>query len=107
MVVIMSVAWFPSSIASEAGKVYIDIMKKFPNTSISKPLLNIGVKGTKDGIKVVSISRIEKGKVEEALDVAYKRFIDFAKNLEGYEYEVDVLLEDAEALSLVGLGMPE
>ena len=108
MVVIMTVAWFPSSKASEVGKAYLEVMKKYPrDRSLSTPLLNVGVKATKDGLKVVSIGRVKKGKVEEAMDLGYKRFIEYSKRLEGFEYDVEVLLEDAEAMSLVGLGMPE
>lgn len=58
-------SWFPPGKAAEAGKKYIEVMKKYPTESFEKPVLLIGVRATKDGMKSISITEAKKGDLEK------------------------------------------
>ena len=62
----MATAWFPIDKASEAGNIFIEVSKKFPNDrSLSKLLLNNAIATTKEGYKSVTASEIKEGKLND------------------------------------------
>ena len=94
MVLIITTAWYPPGKANEVGKKFLEVTKKLPpDPSISK-LLTIAVKATKDGIKVVGISEIVKGKYEEALARSTKWNQEYT-SIEGYRYEMETFMDIA------------
>ena len=67
MVLMMVTVYCPPDKASELAKGYIESLKKYPpDASISKTLA-IGVRPTKNGIKIIGIGDIVKGQYEAAL----------------------------------------
>jgi len=105
MVMIMVTAWYPPTKATEVGKKYIEVMQKIPQESFEKPLVPVGVSADKDGINVIAITEVRKGKYEEALNLTSRRMVMFF-GIEGYRYEVKTLLTLEEAMPLIGLKMP-
>ncbi len=106
MVLIISTVWYPPGKANEVAKKYLEVFKKIPpDPSISK-LLTIAVKGTKDGIKVVGISDVVKGKYEEALARATKWNLEYA-NIEGLRWEIETYMDIKEAMKTIGMAAPE
>lgn len=63
------------------------------------------VRSVKDGMKVISIGEAEKGKFEEAYNVAIRRELEFY-GIEGFRYEIETFLTTEEALPFIGLEMP-
>jgi hypothetical protein len=106
MVLIMSIVTYPLDKGPEMAKRYIEALKKFPpDRSLSKTL-TIGVKATKDGIKVIGVSDIKKGKYEEALLRIVKTNQEYV-DVEGFSYELETYLDIAEAMPIVGQTAPE
>ncbi len=106
MVLVMVTSWFPPGKAAEAGKKYLEVMKKYPAESFEKPVLLIGVRATKDGIKSISITEAKKGDLEKVLNIEMKRMLMFGA-IGGFRYEIETYISGVEAMSMVGLGMPE
>jgi len=106
MVLVMVTSWFPPGKAAEAGKKYLEVMKKYPTESFEKAVLLIGVRATKDGMKSISITEAKKGDLEKVLNIEMKRMLMFGA-IEGFKYDIETYLSGAEAMPMVGLGMPE
>jgi hypothetical protein len=92
---------------SEIGKRSLKSSVKYPpDLSLGKSLA-VGVRATKDGVKIISIGEVVKGKYEEALLQLVKGQQEFFADIEGYSYEVETLMDVTEAMSVVGLEAPE
>ena len=108
MVLIVTQTWYPISQAENAGKAYIEAMKKFPaDRSLAKPILKSGVKIEKDGIHAIAVSSIKEGKVKEVMDIGTKRLIVMSKGIEGFKTSMDIYYDLVEAMPIVGLSAPE
>ena len=77
MVLIMVTMWYPLSKATEVGKKYLEVMQKFPLESFEKVLVPVGASPSKDGIKGISITEVEKGKYEETYNLVARRMVMF------------------------------
>ena len=105
MVLIMVTAWIPPDKIAEAAKKYMQVTKKYPQAPFEKPLVEAASRATKDGIEVISIGEIKRGKYEEAMELALKRNAEYY-SIEGYRYKVDTLTTLEEALPTIGMSMP-
>ena len=104
----MTTVWFPHAKASEAGKMYIEALKKYPvDKSLSKELLNNAVAATKEGYKAVSADEIKEGKLNEYIARANEQLLFFAKGIEGYKYQIEIMSTVIEAMDVLGLKPPE
>jgi len=108
MVIVVTTSYFPAGKSAEAGKVYLEVDKKFPrDKTVSKLLLPVAVKITPEGMKSISMSEVKEGKIREFLERVYEQVLIFSKNIEGYRGDIEVFMSGVEALPLVGLKMPE
>jgi len=105
MVMIMVTSWYPPNKAIEVAKKFLEGMQKFPQESFEKPLVIAGVTSVKDGIRGITITEVEKGKYEEALNLTAKRLVEYF-GIEGYRFEIETLMTIEEAMPLLGLEMP-
>ncbi len=105
MVLIMLTSWYPPDKATEVAKKFIEVMGKYPQESFEKPLVLAAASSVKDGLRSISITEIEKGKYEEAMDLIARREVEYF-GIEGYRFEMETLLTIEEAMPLVGLEMP-
>jgi len=86
-------------VISEAGKLFIEASKKFPDDkSLSKRLLNNAVAATKEGYKVVNADEIKEGKLKEYFKQANEQLLFFAEGIEGYKYQIEVMSSVIEAM---------
>lgn len=96
-------ARYPNDIATEVAKKYLEVMQKYPDDpSLGEPTVLAAVNSTQRGIAVISMTKIKKGKTEEALDYAWKRMTEF-NTTRGFRYTVETWLEVTEALKLIGM----
>lgn len=96
-------ARYPNDIAPEVGKKYLEVMQKYPDKpSIAEPTVLAAVRSTQRGITVISMSKVKKGKADEALDYVWKRMVEF-NSIPGFRYTVETWLEVTEALKLIGM----
>jgi len=104
----MTTAWIPHAKAAEAGKLFIEASKKFPeDKSLSKQLLNNAIAATKEGYKAVSASEIKEGKLNAFIAQLNKTLLFIANGIEGYKYQVEVMSSIVEAMDIIGLKPPE
>ena len=98
---------FPSDKAPDAGKKFLEQLKKYPNDeTLYESLVDAAVKTTEDGIRAVSISRVKKGKLEEAITAAQKYAAEF-HDIVGFEYSIEVWFTQIEAYASIGKKPPE
>lgn len=103
----MITTYIPQGIEKEAGKKYIDVIHQFPSESFEKAILPLAVTSTKKGTKTISLIEVKEGNYEEALNLVTKRMLNLAE-LEGrITYEIETLMSGEEAMSIIGLGMPQ
>ena len=108
MVLIVSESWWPAGKSAEVGKIYLDVMKKYPDDrSIAKPLVPASAHATKEGFHAITISSVKPGKVKEALDIGTNRLLMFSSAIEEYRYELYIAYDAVEAMALIGLKAPE
>ena len=106
MVLIMITSWYPTTRAIEVAEKYIEVMQKIPDDpSIAETLVPVGVSSCKDGIEVISIGDVKKGKYDEAMNLVLRRMVMF-HGIEGYRYEIKTLSTLEEAMPLIGLAPP-
>jgi len=107
MVLILITSFYPLGKAEEVAKIYLEEVRQKPlDRSLAKRLVPLGIRMTKEGIKVIAVYEVKPGKTEEALADLTKRVLPFGE-IEGYEIEVETLLSGTEALPLIGLKMPD
>jgi hypothetical protein len=108
MVIVMTTVWIPHAKASKAGKVFLEVLKKFPDDrTLAKNLINNAVVATKEGYKVIVADEIKNGKLNEYIALSNKQLLYFAENIEGYKYQIEVLSSLPEAMAVLGLEVPE
>ena len=106
-IVLIHTLW-PHSSSANVGKGYIEVMKKYPaDRSLYKPVLAACVRATKDGFKGVVAHEVKEGKLQETLDLVYRRMLMFGDLVKDLKYEVEVFMSGVEAMPMVGLKMPE
>lgn len=107
MVNIVSNLLYPHEAGAKVAKKYLDVIKKYPaNPDISKQLA-LCTRGTKDGIEVLAVAEVKKGKVEDAMNRLISQFNEYATSIEGFKWSVNVYLSAAEAFKVIGMEFPE
>jgi len=108
MPIVVILSQWPHSASEEIGKAYIEVMKKYPvDKSLYKPTLSACVKATQEGFKGLAIDDVKEGKLQETLDLVYRRMLMFGNLVKSLKYEIDVYMSGTEAMPMVGLKMPE
>lgn len=102
----MTTTWIPQGKEVEIGKKYFDVMREYPGESFEKAVLPLGVVSNKKGTKVISIVKIKEGQYEKAINRITKRLLTLSK-VTGINYQIETLLSGQEALSLIGLQIPQ
>jgi hypothetical protein len=103
----MVTTWFPANKAKEVGKKLIEAASKYPpDRTLTKTVLQAGLRATKDGIKSYDIHEVKEGKYKEAIARISEVMLFYAE-IEGYKYEIETLMSGVEAMPLIGLKMPE
>ena len=106
MPIIIATAWYPYSQRMEVGKKAIEAVKKFPpDESISKALATATLRD-KHGIKVIEMSEVMEGKLQEALDLANEQ-IDFYMEVDGFNARIDIAATAMEAMASINMKLPE
>lgn len=107
MVLIMTTSWIPYGKEKEVGQKYLEVSKKYPmDRSLEKSLVPMGVKATKKGIKVFSVTEVKQGKYEEMLKRITEMQLAYSE-IKGFKYKVETYLTGVDAMPMVGLRMPE
>jgi hypothetical protein len=93
---------YPNDKAKEAADTYLKAMAKYPDdASLAAPIVPLAVRATHQGMKVIVIYEVKKGKYEEALALGVKRMGMF-QHIPGYRYSIKTYMNIEEAMKTVG-----
>ncbi len=106
MVLIISTALYPHDKGSEVAKKVIEVLKKYPPDPSLAKTLSIGAKATTDGIKVITVTEVKKGKFDEAYALANKSAMEYT-SIEGFKFEMETYMDANEAFKVIGMEAPE
>lgn len=97
---------FPSHLANEVAKRFIESLQKFPDDdSLGETLIQSAVKIKQEGVNILTVTQVNEGKLEEALNNANNQ-IAFFLDIEGYEASLEVWGTVQESLAALGMKMP-
>ena len=103
---LVSFVKYPSHIASKVAKKYLELLQKFPpDNSLGENIIPSAVKVTDEGIRILGVTRINKGKFDEAWKLAIEQRAFFL-DVEGYESSIEVWATVEEALASLGMKLP-
>lgn len=106
MVYILITMWFPNNKAIEVGKKGVEMAEKFPpDETILKVVLDAGLMRTRDGIKLIAISEVMEGKLEQGL-ARVNEILEFYTEIEGLNCRFDIMTTATEAMASIGLTIP-
>ena len=106
MVYIMTTTWYPPESQDEVLKKFLVVDQKFPMPDYEKEIVRMAVWVDEDGIKIISIAEVEKGKLQEALNHTHKVASEYW-GIEGFRYKVQTLFSGTEAFAVIGRTLPK
>jgi hypothetical protein len=102
---LVTTVYYPSDIIDEVIKTYLDMVKKYPyDKSLGEEVVHGSIR-TRDGIKVLHIIDVKKGKLEKAVDFSNKRLAMFY-GVDGYESKTQIYSTIEEGFDILGLKAP-
>ena len=98
--------WYPSHKVTEVVKVYLEMLKKYPeDESLVETIIPAAVNTGCEGIKSLAVTKVKEGKLEEALTRTGTQMAIF-HGVEGFEYSTEVWSTIEEAMAMIGKSMP-
>ena len=96
-------ASYPNDKVKEVADVYIKAITKHPpDDSLATPVVPVAVRATLQGIRVISVHEIKKGKLE----VAMARMANFQAmfyDIQGYRWTMKTYMNLEEAMAVIGI----
>jgi hypothetical protein len=103
---IITTSLYPSHKVTEVAKRYLEAIKKYPpDENLATEVVPAAVKSTHKGIKVLGITEVRKGKLEEAYDRTVGMMSMFF-DIQGFEYKTQVYFKVEEAMKFIGMSIP-
>ena len=103
---LVTTSMYPSEKAPEVAGRYLEALTKYPpDENLGTEIVPAAIKSTYQGIKGISITDVQEGK----LDAAYKRAVNtmvMFQSIPGFIYTVEVHLKVEEAMTMIGMDMP-
>ncbi len=98
----------PAHKTTESAELYLKERKdeRAAMRPLAKEIIPNAVKGTMEGIEVISVHDVKEGKLEEFLNLQQKLMVAY-HDIEGYKYNIEVRFKITEALEMIGMKMPE
>ncbi len=94
---------YPGDKAEEVAKRYLEAITKYPpDGSLGTEIVPAAVKSTLQGIKVMAISEVKKGKLEDAMTRTVN-IITMFHSIKGFESTTETYLTVEEALKTIGM----
>ena len=104
---ILSTSLYPSDKAIEVAEKYLEALKKYPpDETLTNEVVPAAVKTTRQGIEVIAIAEVKEGQLEAALRTFGSTYAMF-QSIVGFEYSIDVYATVAEAMTTIGMSLPE
>jgi hypothetical protein len=94
---------YPNDKAKDVANMYLKMMTKYPDdNSLGNRVVPVAVRTTLEGIKVMTITEIKKGKLEDAMSFITNRLAMFM-DIPGYRYAIKTYMNLEEALKTIGM----
>ena len=106
MALLVATVTFPHSKSSKVAKKNVEMLKKYPYDPSLGENLALGVKSRLDGMQVLAIFDIRKGKVEEYMARLSTQYQEYALEIEGLKYQLEIYLDVQEAYKILGMEPP-
>jgi hypothetical protein len=107
MVIVVSTTTFPYNKVKDVAKLFLEVTKKLPaNRELEKPILRMAARVSEEGLKTISITEVKDGKYKEFMKHLSKVEMEYFQ-IEGLKFNVETYLSGIDAMSLVGMEMPE
>ena len=106
MVLLVATVVFPHAKSSKVAKKNIEMIKKYPSDASIGEGIALGVKATTEGMQVLFVGDVKKGKVEEYMLRMAKQYQEYALEIEGLKYQIDTYFDVAEAYKILGMEPP-
>lgn len=96
---------YPSHKIDEVVKKYLEVLQKFPpDPSMGEQVAN-ATRADGQGIVGLTVFEVKEGKFDEAMKRWMSAMTEF-RNIEGYEYSMDVWATVIEAFAAIGMTPP-
>ena len=103
---IVSTSVYPTDKAKEVAERYIEVIAKYPpDENIGIPVVPVAAKTTEQGLRVMTLSEVKAGKLDDALNRSVNAMAMF-NEVEGFEYTIDIYMTLSEGLATLGMSMP-
>jgi hypothetical protein len=103
---IITTTLYPSDKVTDVAKMYLEAIKKYPpDESLGTTIVPAAVIATLQGIKVITIIEVKKGKLEDA-QTRMANIMAMFHSIQGYEYSIETYLKVEEAMGLIGMRRP-
>jgi hypothetical protein len=94
---------YPNDKVKEVANMYLKMMTKYPDdASVCTPVVPVAVRSTLQGMRVLSIQEVKKGKFEDASAFVINRMHMF-NDIQGYKWSMKNFLNIEEALKSIGM----
>ena len=104
---IVTTSIYPTEKGPEVAEKYLEAIKKYPiDENLATELVPAAIKSTHEGVKVLGITEVKEGKLEDALKRTVNMMVMF-QSIPGYRYSTELYYKVEEALALIGMGLPE
>jgi hypothetical protein len=104
---IITTSLYPSDKAPEVATRYLEVIAKYPlDASLGTQIVPAAVITTLQGIKVIGITEVKKGKVEDAETIIANRIANMMAmffSIQGFEYTIERYATLEEAMKTIGM----
>jgi hypothetical protein len=100
---LITTSLYPPDKVKEAANMYVQMMTKYPdNASFGTPIVQGAVRSTIQGMKVISIFDVKKGKFDDAMALTVERMTMF-NDIPGYRWVIKPYYNLEEAFKTIGM----
>ncbi len=94
---------YPNDKVKEVANMYLKMVTKYPDdASVCTSVVPVAVRSTLQGMRVMSIQEVKKGKLEAASALTINRMHMF-NDIQGYKWTMKNFLNIEEALKSIGM----
>ena len=100
---LITTSTYPNDKVKDVANMYLKAITKYPDDNkIAVPIVQAAVLATPQGIKVIHIFDVKKGKLDDAMALAVNRMVMFY-DIQGFRVTFETYLNLEEALKFIGM----
>ena len=100
---IITTSSYPNDKAKEVAEMYLEMVKQYPeDASLANRVVPVAIRTTLEGVTVINVYDIKKGKLEEAL-IRGANMLAMFNNIQGYRASMTTFMNLEEGLKILGM----